>query len=96
VYKTVLCTIEEEGPIVCKFHFSKIDPDFFKYLETEMDKIRKVFDLFKHPNILVYDKIYNFQSKALLGVRQFVCHNLKEKLHRIPKLATIEKKWLVF
>jgi phosphoinositide-3-kinase, regulatory subunit 4 len=46
--------------------------------------------------VLPYDKVFNVQNKALLGVRQFVCHNLKEKLHRIPKLSFMEKKWLVF
>eukprot|EP00347_Sterkiella_histriomuscorum_P000291 403376447 len=45
---------------------------------------------------MVYERIFNPQKKALLGIRQFVCHNLKEKLHRIPKLSMMEKKWLVF
>jgi len=62
-----------------------------------MNKIRDSFDIYRqHPNVLVYDKLFNIQKKAILGVRQFVCHNLKEKLHRIPKLSLMEKKWLVF
>jgi len=96
LYKTILSTLEDEGPIVCKFHFSRIDDDYFKYLENEVNTIRSVFNLHKHPNVLVYDKIFNIQKKALLGIRQYVCHQLKEKLHRIPKLSMIEKKWLVF
>lgn len=52
--------------------------------------------MYRHPNVLPFDKILNVQKKAVLGVRQFVCHNLKEKLHRIPKLSMMEKKWLVF
>lgn len=96
LYKTVLCTLEDEGPIVCKFHFSRVEDDYFKYAETEVENIRKTFNLYKHPNVMVYERIFNPQKKALLGIRQFVCHNLKEKLHRIPKLSMMEKKWLVF
>ena len=96
MYKTVLCTLEDEGPIVCKFHFSKIEDNRYQNLEVEVDNIRKTFNLFRHPNILNYEKIFFPQKKAILGVRMFVCHNLKEKLHRIPKLSKMEKKWLVF
>lgn len=96
LFYTILTTLEDEGPLVCKLHFSKIDDEQFKHYEGEINKIRAAFDLYKHPNVLVYDKIFNPQKKALLGVRQFVCHNLKEKLHRIPKLSFLEKKWLVF
>jgi hypothetical protein len=81
---------------VCKFHFFKGEEERFKILEQDINKIRNTFNLYKHPNILVYEKVLNFQKKALMGVRQFVCHNLKEKLHRIPKLSMMEKKWLVF
>ena len=89
--------MEDEGPIICKLHFSKIEDDKFAYIESEMNKIREAFDIYRqHPNVLVYDKVFNIQKKAILGVRQFVCHNLKEKLHRIPKLSLMEKKWLVF
>lgn len=96
IYKSIISTIEDEGPVVCKFHFSRIEDDAFKYLENEVNKIRSLYSLDKHPNVLVYDKIFNIQKKCILGVRQFVCHNLKEKLHRIPKLSLMEKKWLVF
>ena len=92
----MLTTLEDEGPIICKLHFSKIEDDQFRYYETEINKIRDSFDLYRHPNVLPYDKIFNIQKKHLMGVRQFVCHNLKEKLHRIPKLSLLEKKWLVF
>ena len=93
---TILSTIEDEGPIICKLHFSKIEDDQYKYYKSEIDKIRAAFDIYKHPNVLAIDKIFNIQKKAILGVRQFVCHNLKEKLHRIPKLSMMEKKWLAF
>ena len=81
---------------MCKLHFSKVDEDKFKYLENEVNRIRSVFNIYKHPNILVFDKLFNVQKKALLGIRQYVCHNLLQKLHRIPKLSIMEKKWLVF
>ena len=81
---------------MCKLHFSKIEDDKFQHIEGQINEIRAAFDLYKHPNVLPYDKIFNIQKKAVLGVRQFVCHNLKEKLHRIPKLSIPEKKWLVF
>lgn len=96
MYYTILAQVEDEGPIVCKLHFQKIEDDQFRLFEGEFNKIRAAFDLYKHPNVLPYDKLFNIQKKALLGVRQFVCHNLKEKLHRIPKLSTMEKKWLAF
>ena len=65
-------------------------------MEAKINEIKDAFDLYKHPNVLPYDKVFYVQNKALLGMRQFVCHNLKEKLHRIPKLCFMEKKWLVF
>jgi hypothetical protein len=82
--------------VVCKFHFQKVESESFKQIENEVIKIRNMFSIYKHPNILVYEKVFNFQKKTLMGMRQFVCHNLKEKLHRIPKLSLTEKKWLVF
>ena len=81
---------------MCKLHFSKIEDDRYNYYEAEINKIKDAFNLYKHPNVLTYDKIFNIEKKAIMGVRQFVCHNLKEKLHRIPKLSFMEKKWLVF
>ena len=95
-YYTILGYLEDEGPIICKLHFSKIEDEQFKGIEAEINKIKEAFDMYKHPNVLPYDKVFNIQNKALMGVRQFVCHNLKEKLHRIPKLSFMEKKWLVF
>jgi len=92
----VLATVEDEGPLICKLHFSKFEEDRFRDYEGKIERIRAVYDLEKHPNVLPYDRIFNVGKKAILGVRQFVSHNLKEKLHRIPKLAMMEKKWLVF
>ena len=61
--------MEDEGPVFCKLHFSKIEDEQFKYYESEMNKIKDAFNLYKHPNVLVYDKVFNVQKKALLGVR---------------------------
>ena len=69
LFYTILTTLEDEGPLVCKLHFSKIDDEQFRNYEGEINKIRAAFDLYKHPNVLVYDKIFNPQKKALLGVR---------------------------
>ena len=69
MYKTILCTIEDEGPVVCKFHFQKIEGEEFKMLENDMNKIKSTFSLYKHPNVLVYDKICNLGKKALMGMR---------------------------
>jgi hypothetical protein len=56
---TILATIEDEGPITCKLHFSKIEDDQFRYYESEINKIKSSFDLYKHPNVLPFDKIFN-------------------------------------
>jgi phosphoinositide-3-kinase regulatory subunit 4 len=96
LFYTILSTLEDEGPIICRMHYSKIEDSKYQYYESQVNKIRDAFNLYKHPNVLVFDKIFNVQKKAMLGVRQFVCHNLKEKLHRVPKLSIMEKKWLVF
>lgn len=88
--------MEDEGPVFCKLHFSKIEDDWFRQFESDINRIKDAFNLYKHPNVLVYDKIFNVQKKAILGVRQFICYNLNEKMHRIPKLTLMEKKWLVF
>lgn len=67
--KTLLCTIEDEGPVVCKFHFQKIESEEYKIIENDINKIKATFSLYKHPNILVYDKIFNLNKKALMGIR---------------------------
>jgi hypothetical protein len=54
-----LATLEDEGPVICKMHFSKIEEDQFKTIEAEINRIREAFDLYKHPNVLPYDKIFN-------------------------------------
>ena len=91
-----IATLEDEGPVFCKLHFSKIEDDWFKQFESDVNRIKDAFNLYKHPNVLVYDKVFNIQKKAVLGVRQFICYNMNEKMHRIPKLTLMEKKWLVF
>ena len=59
LFYTILCTLEDEGPIICKLHFSKLEDDRFKFLESEINRIRSIFNIYKHPNVLVYDKIFN-------------------------------------
>ena len=56
----------------------------------------------KHPNVMDYYKespikmAQQDMSQVTLLLRQFVCHNLSEKLYHIPTMLTpIEKKWLV-
>jgi hypothetical protein len=96
IFYSFIATLEDEGPVFCKLHFSKIEDDWFTQFQSDFNRIRDAFNLYKHPNVLVYDKIFNIQKKAVLGVRQFICYNLNEKMHRIPKLTLMEKKWLVF
>ena len=56
----------------------------------------------RHPNVMSYYKqtpvhITQGVKEVTLLLRQFVCHNLSEKLIHIPQLLTmIEKKWLIF
>jgi hypothetical protein len=45
LFYTVLTTLEDEGPLICKLHFSKIDDEQFRVFETEINKIRDAFDL---------------------------------------------------
>jgi phosphoinositide-3-kinase, regulatory subunit 4 len=58
---TILTTMEDEGPIVCKLHFpsQKLEEETYRYWESEVNKIRAAFDLYRHPNVLPYDRIFN-------------------------------------
>ena len=50
--KTALCSSQDEGQIVCKFfvdNLQELDPQ----VERNMSRMREIFDLRKHPNILV-------------------------------------------
>lgn len=50
--KTAMCSSQDEGQIVCKFFLEdlrQVDED----VEYNMRRIREIFDLRKHPNILV-------------------------------------------
>ena len=64
-----------------------------------MRRIREIFDLRKHPNILVTNlgSIEDGQRTLYVAYRQFVYFSLLEKMkNKIPKMSMIEKKWLVF
>ena len=56
----------------------------------------------RHPNVMGYIKqtpvvLQQGVKDVTLLLRQFVCHNLSEKLIHIPQLLTIiEKYWLIF
>lgn len=73
-----------------------MDGEEYKMIENDINKIKNAFSLYKHPNVLPYDKIFNLGKKALMATRQYICFNLNEKLHRIPKIRMIEKKWIAF
>ena len=59
IFYSFIATLEDEGPVFCKLHFSKIEDDWFKQFESDVNRIKDAFNLYKHPNVLVYDKVFN-------------------------------------
>lgn len=75
----------------------------FRTIKTQMESVHRAIDTErKHPNVMDYHKEAPVMMKQDLSyvtllLRQFVCHNLSEKLIHIPTLlSSIEKKWLIF
>jgi len=96
--KTLMCSSQDEGQIVCKFFLEDLSLAD-QSVEYNMRRIREIFDLRKHPNILVTNlgTIEDGKNSLFVAYRQFVYYSLLEKMkNKIPELSVIEKKWLVF
>ncbi len=98
-HETNLFSTKDEGPIVVKQLHKYTEQEDVDALRDQMALIANTFDPEKrHPNLLLYHQQSPAQiDQKVAMLRQFVCHNLTEKIRWMPQLlAPIEKQWLVF
>lgn len=85
------------GPVVCKIHLEKIDDqERMAQINRDIGLIKSTFGQLRHPNIIQFDQVENYENRATIAVRQFICHNLQEKMQRIPSISLIEGHWIIF
>ena len=102
IYNTVLLTIDKnKNPLILKTFFKNdYDDKDLKFFDQEykiMDNIRKEIMKKQINNICPIIKMENNSNlKVGLIFRQYVEHNLKERIYLMPYLQNIEKIWITF
>ena len=89
-HETNLFCTKEEGPVVVKQLLKIKTEEKFQPLNEQMRTVHESLDSERrHPNVMGYYKqtpvmIQQGVKDVTLLLRQFVCHNLSEKLIHIP------------
>lgn len=102
MYTTVLTELEGEGLVVCKIRYDDFK-DQMKNNMVEIDqsaravkRVKEVVATRLHPNLLPIEHFISLPEGATFAIRQYVKHNLRERLTQVPKIEIIQKKWITF
>ena len=102
MYTTALAEIEGEGLVIVK-----IRRDDFKdqvknnirelsIVKRKTENLASLIDSKIHPNLLPIDIFETLDGGISMGFRQYMFTTLRERLGQVPKIQSIQKKWVTF